>query len=197
VCSFTTSYFLAHYFGTYVITLLVSTLKMTNKKHFKLEFRPKVGNSTSYRLGTGHSAWLTTSASSLYVCYMFATSHKIFKLFLRKFGITVKFLRKKWRKFISNSKYTWKIWNFHHTCILLFTTSWYKLKLWCHYKIRKSTNYGYRPKVHIAMKYWKLQSIKFSKILIGVENALDNLHFIRWTQIQKYRFLVKICIKNK
>ncbi len=32
-------------------------------------------------------------------------------------------------------------------------TQWCKLKLSCHYKIEKSTDYSYNPKVHIAIKY--------------------------------------------
>jgi len=61
--SFTVSYFLAHYFGTYVTTLLVPTLEMTNKKHSKLNFRPKVGN--RHILQVGYWAWLTIGASTL------------------------------------------------------------------------------------------------------------------------------------
>jgi len=51
--SFTTSYFLAHYCGTYVITLLVPTLKMINKKQISLtsSLRLKITHPIGWVLG--------------------------------------------------------------------------------------------------------------------------------------------------
>jgi len=50
-----------------------------------------------------------------------------------------------------------------------------KTKIIYHSKIRKSTNY--KTKVHIAIKY--LNFMNFSKFPIGVETALDKIHFIK------------------
>jgi len=87
----------------------------------------------------------------------------------------VNFFRKKWRKFISNTLSNQKIWNFHIDfyygiyCII----SLYKPKLLGHSKIWKSTNHGYRIKIHIVIKYRNREI--FSKSPISVESVLDKI----------------------
>jgi len=88
-----------------------------------------------------------------------------FSTFSRKiWNYCENFLRKKWRKFISNTKYSQKIWKFHHRSIIQCQTSWYKPKLLYHFIIKKSTNHGYRPKIHIAIKYWNMRFLQIFQL---------------------------------
>jgi len=64
----TTSYFLAYHFKTYVITLLVSTSKRTQKMHsiLCLEICSSLNRNTTLPLQVGYRLWLAIDASTLF-----------------------------------------------------------------------------------------------------------------------------------
>jgi len=105
------------------------------------------------------SLWVLVTSEKKYIYFpdtKSTTSHKIFKYFFGENCNPCEFFFK-WRKFKSNTQY------FQEKSEIFTLDVYYSVQhhditkdTIYHSKIRKARNYGYRFKVHIAIKYWNL-----------------------------------------